>query len=250
MWRVLGKVRLSVIAMSVLALLLILYRMSSAEIPRTATVKYENRRDVSNNHIIDISELASITQSPQQKAKLKEQEARIMADIRGKIQDGDRFHGRLFLPESNNLNENSFDGDHLKRKPKLFSGYRFVHLDLKGAPPKVSYYEELFPLLHSLGATGLLIEYEDMFPYSGSILNDVPAYNAYSKADIKRILELAKEYQLDVIPLIQTFGHLEFILKLDKFSSLREVSKYPQVNLSIQCSFPKFNKYVDIVRYS
>ena len=34
---------------------------------------------------------------------------------------------------------------------------RVVHLDLKGAAPKVSYFEELFPLFKTLGATGLLI---------------------------------------------------------------------------------------------
>ena len=34
---------------------------------------------------------------------------------------------------------------------------RIVHLDLKGAAPKISYIEKLFPLLKLLGATGLLI---------------------------------------------------------------------------------------------
>lgn len=34
---------------------------------------------------------------------------------------------------------------------------RVVHLDLKGAAPKVSYFEELLPLFRTLGATGLLI---------------------------------------------------------------------------------------------
>ena len=33
-------------------------------------------------------------------------------------------------------------------------------------------------MLHKWGATGLLIEYEDMFPYTGD-LADLPAANAY-----------------------------------------------------------------------
>ncbi|KAK5644619.1 hypothetical protein RI129_005919 [Pyrocoelia pectoralis] len=104
---------------------------------------------------------------------------------------------------------------------------RIVHLDLKGAPPKVSYFKKIFTLLKTLGATGLLIEYEDMFPYSG-ILKDIKAGNAYSVDDIKQILAAAQESKLEVIPLIQTFGHLEFALKHSNWSKLREVPDSPQ----------------------
>ena len=61
---------------------------------------------------------------------------------------------------------------------RLSLPFRLVHLDLKGAPPIVKYYEKLFPLIKKCGATGLLIEYEDMFPYSGK-LQDIAAHNAY-----------------------------------------------------------------------
>ena len=44
-----------------------------------------------------------------------------------------------------------------------------VHLDLKGAPPKLTYLKNLFPLFASAGATTVLIEYEDMFPFKGDI---------------------------------------------------------------------------------
>ena len=46
---------------------------------------------------------------------------------------------------------------------------RVVHLDLKGAPPKLTYFKNLFPLFASAGATTVLIEYEDMFPFKGDI---------------------------------------------------------------------------------
>ncbi|KAL7989398.1 hypothetical protein Chor_012064 [Crotalus horridus] len=101
-----------------------------------------------------------------------------------------------------------------------------VHLDLKGAPPKVSYLAEIFPLLHVLGANGILLEYEDMYPYDGE-LKPLQANDAYSPSEVKEILKLAKSHDLEVIPLIQTFGHMEFVLKHKEFCHLREVAMFP-----------------------
>lgn len=66
-----------------------------------------------------------------------------------------------------------------------------------------------------------------MFPYDNSLRN-LSAKNAYTKVQIVTILNLAQESNLEVIPLIQTFGHLEFALKLQEFSHLREVPNSPQ----------------------
>lgn len=105
--------------------------------------------------------------------------------------------------------------------------HRLVHFDLKGAPPKISYLKRLLPILKSLGATGILIEYEDMFPYTGSI-DHIAAHNAYTKAEILDLLHNIAITGLMVMPLVQTFGHLEFALKLHEFQHLREVPESPQ----------------------
>ncbi|CAG2182402.1 unnamed protein product, partial [Oppiella nova] len=104
---------------------------------------------------------------------------------------------------------------------------RLVHLDLKGAPPLPRFYAQLFPLLAALGANALLVEYEDMFPFDG-LVGGVRAHNAYSQDDVRLLVETATKHSLEVIPLVQTFGHLEFVLKLEPFSYLREVSSLPQ----------------------
>ncbi|CAF2989518.1 unnamed protein product [Rotaria sp. Silwood2] len=105
---------------------------------------------------------------------------------------------------------------------------RFVHLDLKGGAPKVDYYEKLFPFLKQLGATGLLIEYEDMFPFTNR-LAVIKHGLAYSHNDIQKILQLAEINGLKVMPLLQVYGHLEYVLKLKEFMNLREDVRYPQV---------------------
>ncbi len=81
----------------------------------------------------------------------------------------------------------------------------YLHFDLKGAAPKISYFKKLFPLLHKWGVTGICMEYEDMFPFKG-IVNSIKHAQAYTKNDIKKINQLAKNNHLDVMPLLQTYG--------------------------------------------
>lgn len=145
-------------------------------------------------------------------------------------------HRKIECPQTANLQTNgimeaeSMETDSAGNFEPLFKN-KIVHLDLKGAPPKPEYFEELFPLLAKLGATGILMEYEDMFPYSGLPVENTPAHNAYTPATVSKINKLAKENHLEIIPLIQTFGHMEFLLKLPEHLHLREVPDQPQVLL-------------------
>lgn len=85
-------------------------------------------------------------------------------------------------------------------------------------------------LAKDTGITGVLIEWEDTFPWKGRLINTTLANNAgYSESDVIDILKYAEdELNLDVIPLIQTFGHVEYILKLKDFFHLREDPNDPQ----------------------
>jgi hexosaminidase len=49
------------------------------------------------------------------------------------------------------------------------------------------------------------MEYEDMFPFDG-IVSSVKHKQAYTKDDIEKINQLAKDNDLDVMPLLQTYG--------------------------------------------
>lgn len=57
------------------------------------------------------------------------------------------------------------------------------------------------------GVTGLVIEWEDCFPYKGEF--EVINNKTYTLDDVTQIVDDAKEAKLEVIPLVQTFGHLE-----------------------------------------
>ncbi|XP_043944839.1 hexosaminidase D-like [Protopterus annectens] len=133
---------------------------------------------------------------------------------------------KLELPQGNGMNQGRHSEDDQTSKDFIKTEMRLVHLDLKGAAPKVTYLEKIFPLLSSLGANGILIEYEDMFPFHGA-LEILKSSYAYSTEDIDKILHLAEVNSLEVVPLVQTFGHMEYVLKHDKYRHLREMEKYP-----------------------
>ena len=104
--------------------------------------------------------------------------------------------------------------------------HRIVHLDMKGAPPSISYLVRVLSMVTRLGGTGVLLEWEDMFPWSGR-LEPVAAKNHYSLAEVTSLLSTCRDLGLEVIPLVQTFGHLEFILKLSTFSEMRDLPSEP-----------------------
>lgn len=108
---------------------------------------------------------------------------------------------------------------------RKFAGHKLVHLDLKGAPPKMDYLIKLLPYFAQWGATGLLVEYEDMFPYKEKY-QVLQAQKSYSEDEIKHFLEAAGANDLVVVPLVQTFGHLEFVLKHKEFAHLRETEHF------------------------
>ena len=57
-----------------------------------------------------------------------------------------------------------------------------------------------------------MIEYEDQFPYSEEIIIRRPP-ESWSRVDVDRLLAFCRGNSLGVIPLVQTAGHLEYLLK-------------------------------------
>ncbi|VDK70723.1 unnamed protein product [Litomosoides sigmodontis] len=120
------------------------------------------------------------------------------------------------------------NGDTKASYDKSFYANRIIHFDLKGAAPKISYLKEVLRLVKASDATGILIEWEDTFPFDG-ILAENRNSDAYTVEEVRDLLQTAKSLNLDVIPLVPTFGHLEWILKVEKFRQYRQNDMFPQV---------------------
>ncbi|VIO87323.1 conserved hypothetical protein [Brugia malayi] len=162
--------------------------------------------------------------------------SRIQRNVSRKAQSGAKVSG-VKRDSLENMQGIVVDGDRVFQKvlhrPSSSQNYfiapnRIFHLDLKGAAPKMGYLLKLVPFIKQIGATGIMIEYEDMFPFTGK-LSGVKAGNAYTLDELRRFLRAIQTHNLDIIPLVQTVGHLEYILKYPNFSKYREEERYPQV---------------------
>ena len=86
-----------------------------------------------------------------------------------------------------------------------------------------------------------------MFPFSGQ-LSSVAATNHYNISDVMAILDACAQLKLEVIPLVQTFGHMEFILKLPEFAYLRDAEDMPESICSCHDhTMPLIEKYINQV---
>ncbi|OQA82221.1 MAG: Glycosyl hydrolase family 20, catalytic domain [Lentisphaerae bacterium ADurb.Bin242] len=97
---------------------------------------------------------------------------------------------------------------------------RAVHLDLKGMPPLFERLVRLPKLFRAAGFNAILVEWEDMFPWRDRDLRR-PGY--YDARQVRLFSEAAEKQGLEIIPLVQTFGHMENVLKHGKNEKFREI---------------------------
>ena len=102
---------------------------------------------------------------------------------------------------------------------------RSDYLDMRGIYPK---FENLLRYIEEMAAyklNTLVIEYEDKLPRARKDL--CHPTDALTPEQHRRLLEVARENFIDIIPLQQSFGHLEYVLKLPEYQHLREIPEAP-----------------------
>ena len=97
---------------------------------------------------------------------------------------------------------------------------RAVHLDLKGVPPTAGRLMTLLKLFAAARYNAVLVEWEDMFPWTVDPRFRSP--DAYTAGDVVRFRETARNEGLEIIPLVQCLGHMETPLKVPGYEHLRE----------------------------
>lgn len=73
------------------------------------------------------------------------------------------------------------------------------------------------------GLTTILLEWEGTFPFRRHPL--IPNKFAYTETEVWRFLDHCENLGLEVIPLQQCFGHVEYILRHDRYAALRESNR-------------------------
>lgn len=97
---------------------------------------------------------------------------------------------------------------------------RILHFDMKAMIPQADFMLKLLPEIAAMGYNALLVEFEDKFPYQ--TLPEIVHPDAWSREDFAKFRDTAAKCGISIVPLVQCAGHLDYVLKHDKFRHLRE----------------------------
>jgi hexosaminidase len=100
---------------------------------------------------------------------------------------------------------------------------RGFHLDLRIQVMKMQALKNFTLQLSKQGINTLVMEWEATYPFQEDPL--ISNRYAYSRQEIKDFIKYCEALHIDVIPLQQSFGHVEYILRNDKYAQLREDEK-------------------------
>jgi hexosaminidase len=107
-----------------------------------------------------------------------------------------------------------------QQSPFIIKGF---HLDLRVQVMTMDALKAFALKLSGYGINTLIMEWEGTYPFEKHPL--IPNRYAYTKEQIVSFIDYCNKLGIDVIPLQQSFGHVEYILRNDRYKDLREDQK-------------------------
>jgi len=100
---------------------------------------------------------------------------------------------------------------------------RGFHIDLRVQVMTMDALKAFALKLSKQGINTIVMEWEATFPFQKHPL--IPNRYAYTKEEVASFIKYCANLKIDVIPLQQSFGHVEYILRNDRYKDLREDQK-------------------------
>lgn len=97
------------------------------------------------------------------------------------------------------------------------------HVDLRVQVMPINTLKLMAKEIAAHGFNTLIMEWEATYPYEQHRL--IPNRYAYSREEIAEFVKYSESLGLDVIPLQQTLGHLEYLLRYERYAYLRADKK-------------------------
>jgi hypothetical protein len=97
---------------------------------------------------------------------------------------------------------------------------RGFHLDLRIQVMKLPALKAFAKDLRQQGINTLIMEWEASYPFEGD--PQIANRYVYTREEVKEFVGYCHQLGIDVIPLQQSFGHVEYILRNNKYAALRE----------------------------
>lgn len=98
---------------------------------------------------------------------------------------------------------------------------RAIHYDTKHHQDKASYVKAFIKDLSRYKVNMLVWEWEDKFAYPSH--PEIGAPGAFTLEEMQEFTRYAKQYHIQIVPLVQGLGHVSFILKWPQYKHLREI---------------------------
>ena len=99
---------------------------------------------------------------------------------------------------------------------------RAIHYDTKHHQDKAGYVRDFVKDLARYKVNMLVWEWEDKFAYPSH--PEIGAPGAFTIKEMQEFTRFAKQYHIQIVPLVQGLGHVSFILKWPQHKALREIA--------------------------